>query len=314
MVKIKRGFWFFLLALLAYLSSPGYPATKTEIHNLPVNQDMGVLSQSYPKEAGGEKKYLTVNACEACEDELNDAAKCRRCVALRADCADCCLTENSNDEKVVRCTKEDNDNDYDCTALFYDDDCEQVECGDTCFNACNDYSYSQFSDDDIETPNACYGTTGTGGTPKNTTPKGWQRRGCPEENDDELAPDGSCSLLPGTGLDRKWKCSSGELEPQFSGCDLMQTQDLRSPPLIMWLLRRFRIAPLLVKHRLAVCLVARLRGVRCMEPALLLVLLPVLLPALLPVFQEIVMKPNRRAAQIVRQAVTPRVLVRRAVE
>ena len=55
MVKIKRGFWFFLLALLAYLSSPGYPATKTEIHNLPVNQDMGVLSQSYPKEAGGEK-------------------------------------------------------------------------------------------------------------------------------------------------------------------------------------------------------------------------------------------------------------------
>ena len=170
-----------------------------------------------------------MNACEACEDELNDAAKCRRCVALRADCADCCLTENSNDEKVVRCTKEDNDNDYDCTALFYDDDCEQVECGDTCFNACNDYSYSQFSDDDIETPNACYGATGTGGTPKNTTPKGWQRRGCPEENDDELAPDGSCSLLPGTGLDRKWKCSSGELEPQFSGCDPNADSGLKKP-------------------------------------------------------------------------------------
>ena len=216
MVRIRKGLWFLLIVFLAYLSSPGYPDSKTKtIHNLPVNQDMGTKSWRYSK--GDEKIVLEVmqeSNCPACWTTLNNAIRCRLCVELREDCKDCCFTEDNPENKIIKCTEEDTSEDYKCKSELFDrDECDQVVCEpDKCNTKCTDYVY--------ETNSPCQGVTETGGAvDSSATKRRWQRKGCPEKDSGDLAPKGNCKEVDGSGLERIWECDASNYQPEFSGCD-----------------------------------------------------------------------------------------------
>lgn len=230
MVRFKRRSWFFLLLFGLYLSCPGYPAVKSiKVKNLPANQDMDMASQEYGKGTGAGEKKLEALDCPDCNDGLNDTAKCNKCVELQDACPDCCLRDSNT---VVRCTEKDTSGDYKCkVALFDEDSCDPVVCNkDKCFSECSNYAYEQFEDDG-KTQTACYGTKGTAGeVDSSAKPRRWQKRGCPEKDSADLAPNSSCSLVgTGTGLERKWKCSRGDLQPKFGGCDPDSASGLIKP-------------------------------------------------------------------------------------
>lgn len=214
--RLRKGLWFMLIVSLVYLSSPGYPDSKKTIHNLPVNQDMGVFSKRYSE---GEKilEVMKQSDCEDCWSTLNDAAKCKRCVRLRENCGDCCLTEDKEGKKTVKCgVKDDKEYNYNCGAVpFEDDACDPIVCDtDRCNTKCRDYKY------DADSP--CNGVEEGKGTEgevdDSAKPLRWQRKGCPEEDSEDLAPEGAdCELVQDTaGLNRKWKCLSDGLKPKFA--------------------------------------------------------------------------------------------------
>jgi len=222
MVKMKKGLWFFLLVFSVYLSHPGYTATKSiNIKDLPANQDMDMASQEYGE---GEKTLgVTDDGGDCigseCLESLNETAKCNKCVELQDACPDCCLTDNTSGDKVVKCSEGDDNGDYVCEAAPFDEDsCDPVVCNkDKCFSECSNYAYEQFEDDG-KTQTACYETKGTAGeVDSSAKPRRWQKRGCPEKDSADLAPNGSCSPIgTGSGLDRKWKCTSDWLKPKFA--------------------------------------------------------------------------------------------------
>ncbi len=211
MVGFKKRLWFMLIVFLVYLSSPGYPKS-IKMKNLPASQDMESYSREYDE---GELTKEAIE-CSACKDDMNDTAKCNKCVELNDACPDCCLTD---DLEAVRCT-EDESEDYECGLSPFGnaDNCEPVVCGDQdtndCFAECKDGSGCE--------------SEGTGGEPKSSkTPYGLQRRGCPVEDSKDLAPnDDSCTKVSGSGLDRIWKCPSDGLKPKFADNYLDKSQCL----------------------------------------------------------------------------------------
>lgn len=219
--RLRKGLWFLLIVFLAYFSSPGYPDSKTKtIHNLPVNQDMGTKSWRTSEDEKIVLEAMEQSDCPDCWTTLNNAIRCRRCVELKEDCQDCCFSGEDPSTRIIKCTEEDTSGDYKCKPELFDrDECDQVVCDkedddddytSDCMSKCTDY-------EDYESGSACVEEKQTGGKPKTSEPYGLQRRGCPEEDSDDLAPDGSCSLVgTGSGLDRKWKCTSDWLKPKFA--------------------------------------------------------------------------------------------------
>lgn len=223
-----------LIVFLAYFSSPGYPDSKTKtIHNLPVNQDMSVRSWRTSEDEKIVLEAMEQSDCPDCWTKLNNATECRRCVELREDCQNCCFSDENPATRIIKCTEEDTSEDYKCKSELFDrDECDLVVCDEEddngnytsdCMSKCADY-------EGYESGSACVEEKQTGGKPKTSEPYGLQRRGCPEKDSEDLAPDGSCSLVEtGTGLERKWKCSRGDLQPKFGGCDPDSASGLIKP-------------------------------------------------------------------------------------
>lgn len=198
MVKNKKAL-ILLLIFLAFFNSPAYPGRKS-INYLPSNQDVETVSKVY------KDKVLEEIECSSCEDSFSRARKCSDCVDLKEKCPNCCLTTVSS--RVIKCSPEDTSADYDCTPVPFTSgvgNCEQVACG------------SRGSETDCDTL-IC-----SGGLVSSGSPYGLQRRGCPDENSNELKPDCSaCTEISGTtGKDRVWRCPTScglSPRPAFQPC------------------------------------------------------------------------------------------------
>lgn len=210
MVRINKWMPVLLFFAVLWLSPLSYGALKS-INNLPANQDMDMISRDYKN---GEKILgVTDSSGECiggeCFNNLNDTAKCNKCVDLQILCPDCCLNDS---QTAARCTAEDSE-DYSCgVELFGFDSCDKVICED----AETDCKSECVNRDDYTENSVCKESEGTAGVPRQPhIPYGLIRKGCPDADSQDLAPNGNCVLVAGSGLARKWKCSGLGLEPRF---------------------------------------------------------------------------------------------------
>lgn len=228
--RLRKGLWFLLIVFLAYFSSPGYPDSKKKtIHNLPVNQDMG--TRFWRHSEGGERIVLEAmeqSDCPDCWTTLNNAIRCRLCVELREDCKDCCFSDKNPATGIIKCTEEDTSENYVCKSELFDrDDCDQVVCESAkCNTKCTNY-------DEYEADSPCQGVLETGGAvDSSANERRWQRKGCPEKDSEDLAPNGNCQQVEvgtKTGLERIWECDASDYQPKFSGCDPETASGLLKP-------------------------------------------------------------------------------------
>lgn len=235
MVGLKRIFLLSLIALTVSFGAPAYPASK-KISYLPAGQDADTVFRDFSSPI-----VLTTNSC-ACTGADEAYTECMNCVELKEECPDCCL--NFTPTRGTKCSKEE-DSKYNCKSESFsavndekvrcdfteDDDSCDSSCGSSpcsgkyacqCGDSCKPYEDDNIADIDKDstTPDEyhnCYLEICQGSATSGIA-YGLQRRGCPEADSQQLAPNGSC--VPwgsGTGLDRKWKCTSGDLSPIFSG-------------------------------------------------------------------------------------------------
>ena len=200
----NKNVLFLALALIVFLNSPAYPKSR-KISHLPSDTNMVKVSKDYthPYDKYDKSKFieLTQLPLGECEDDFKSIAACRKCARLREKCPNCCLTILSSVPVAIKCTEDASDV-YRCTdPLFQEDECLKASCG-------SKSGDSDECDDKLD----C-----SGGLVLSGSPYGLHRRGCPEEDSEDLAPDGNCKEVDGSCLDRVWECEGSHYQP-IPGC------------------------------------------------------------------------------------------------
>ena len=214
MVKNKKALTL-LLVFLVFFNSPAYPKDK-RIKYLPANYTSDTVSADYSNDPLILKQ---LDGGEYCSDDLFSVSECNKCVELKKECPDCCLTTDSL-PKAIKCSPGDEDTsaDYNCTEPPFLEDCPQTECG----AGTTGTGGSRSSDDSTD----CENLICSSGSVSSGSPYRLQRRGCPDEDSDELAPKCSDGTVctdteTGTGINRVWTCpptaacSLGNISPSF---------------------------------------------------------------------------------------------------
>lgn len=219
MVKIKNMFILLLIFTLSIIPA-AYPKgpKKREINYLPPDTTMESVRKDYGNDPI-EISQIDVTGSK-CEINFNGMVNCRKCLRLKNDCPDCCLTTVAPTDKqaVTKCSDEDTSGDYKCPGPPFTTDCD--------------------STDDENDTSECKGSSSEGKT------SNVQKKGCPEvipsqDHEDDLAPDtdtdddgkddGSCGYEEGAGLERIWECDSPDYQPNFAGCDPKPESGLKKP-------------------------------------------------------------------------------------